>query len=475
MTMISDKKRILIIDDNTQIHLDFKKVLLISKEKESDLDKLEEALLGKTPDQQDETYSIDYASQGEEGFKMVEASIKDKEPYAVAFIDIRMPPGWNGIETISKIWEIYPDLQIVICTAYSDYSWDDLFNKFGHTDKLLILKKPFDNIEVRQLTYTLSKKWELNRIANLKLDELERNVKERTKELQQSEEKYRTMIENSNDMIWTLDKEGCFLYHNKKSEEITNYSIKEGIGKPFTPIILEEDLEMVQKVFLDTLAGNSNHYEVRIHDRSRTNIITISVNTTPMIKEEIVVGTVSFGRDITKQKIIENELKRTNRKLSALVRTDFLTELPNRLNILERIEYEMNKFARNKEPFIIIIGDLDNFKSINDEYGHSTGDKILKLVSQIMSSTLRKQDIVARWGGDEFLLLLPQTKMIGGKIIALKLEKEIAMSFISFQGKKISTSITFGLSIYDKIMDIDKCIKIADIELYKNKKNKSME
>ena len=253
-------KRILIIDDNTQIHQDFKKVLLISNESESDLNKLEEALLGETSEQHGDKYSLDYASQGEEGLKMVEVSIKEMKPYSVAFVDVRMPPGLDGVETISRIWAINPDLQIVICTAYSDYSWDDLFCKFGNTDKLLILKKPFDNIEVRQLTYTLSKKWELNRIANLKMEDLEIKVEERTKELQQSEEMYRTMIEYSNDMIWTLDTKGNFLYYNKKSEEITGYNFKEGIGETFTPIIFEEDLEMVQNVFLDTLAGNPNHY-----------------------------------------------------------------------------------------------------------------------------------------------------------------------------------------------------------------------
>ncbi len=315
-----NKKRILIIDDNTQIHQDFKKVLLISKENENDLDILEEALLGKTSNQQDETYSIDYASQGEEGFKMVEHSIKEKEPYAVAFIDVRMPPGWDGIETISKIWEVYPDLQVVICTAYSDYSWDELFNKFGNTDKLLILKKPFDNIEVRQLTYTLSKKWELNRIANLKLNTLERNIEERTKELQQSEEKYRTMIENSNDMIWTLDTKGNFCYINKKSEEVTGGSIKQEIGKSFNPKIVEEDLEMVQNVFLDTLAGNSNNYEVRIHNSTRTEIITLSVNTAPIFKEGKVAGTVSFGRDITKSKKTEEEIQLSRERLHVLTK-----------------------------------------------------------------------------------------------------------------------------------------------------------
>jgi signal transduction histidine kinase len=187
-TSIQDKKKILIIDDNIQIHQDFKKVLLITTENEKDLDKLEEALLGESSNQQDETYMIDCASQGEEGLKMVEESIKRNEPYAVAFVDVRMPPGLDGIETISKIWEIYPDIQIVICTAYSDYSWQDLYDKFGNTDNLLILKKPFDNIEVRQLAYTLSKKWELNKIANLKMNEMERIVEKRTKELQERNE-----------------------------------------------------------------------------------------------------------------------------------------------------------------------------------------------------------------------------------------------------------------------------------------------
>ena len=469
-TINPDEKRILIIDDNTQIHQDFKKVLLTSKDKESDLGELEEALLGKEEEHKLETYKIDCASQGEKGLKMVEESIKNKEPYAVAFIDVRMPPGLDGIDTISRIWDIYPELQIVICTAYSDYSWQDLFDKFGNTDKLLILKKPFDNIEVRQLAYTLSKKWELNEIANLKINELEEIVQERTGELQHSEEKYRTMIENSNDMIWMLNTKGEFTYFNNRSAELTGYKIEEGVGKTFIPIVLEEDLKMVQKVFRDTLAGNSNHYEVRIHDVTGEKDITLSVNTTPFFKDGKVTGTVSFGRDITKQKAIENELKGTNIKLQALARTDFLTKLPNRRSILEKIEYEINRFERSKEPFVVMIGDLDNFKSINDVYGHSIGDKVLGLVSRIMPSTLRKQDIVARWGGDEFLLLLPQTDLEGGKTIAKKLEQKIAKSFINFQKKKNYVTITFGLSIYDKIIDIDQCIKIADIDLYNNKK-----
>ncbi|MDO9576385.1 MAG: PAS domain S-box protein [Candidatus Cloacimonadales bacterium] len=364
MKKINDpnKKRILIIDDNIQIHQDFKKVLLISKEKEHDLDKLEEALFGKTSDQQDETYSIDYASQGEEGLKMVEESIRKNEPYAVAFIDVRMPPGWDGIETISKIWEICPELQIVICTAYSDYSWQELFSKFGHTDKLLILKKPFDNIEVRQLTYTLSKKWELNRIANLKLNELEKNVEERTKELKLSEEKYRTMVEFSNDMIWTLDTKGNFLYINKKSEEVAGRSKKSGLGKSFAPVIVEEDLKMVEKVFMETLKGKSLHYEVRIHDSTRTKIITLSVNTTPIKKDGKVIGTVSFGRDITERKRAEEEINTSRERLKML-----------------------NKIIRHdlSNDFVVIQSAVNIFKRTSDV---SLLDEINKRVAKSLST-----------------------------------------------------------------------------------------
>jgi len=137
--------------------------------------------------------------------------------------------------------------------------------------------------------------------------------------LQQSEEKYRTMIEYSNDMIWTLDKKGNFLYFNKRSEELTGYKIKDGVGKTFVPIILEEDLEMVQNVFLDTLAGNPNHYEVRIHDSTKTKIITLSVNTAPIIKDGKVTGTVSFGRDITKSKQAEEALRESEKQLQTLI------------------------------------------------------------------------------------------------------------------------------------------------------------
>src|SRR5205085_2828978 len=103
--------------------------------------------------------------------------------YAVAFVDVRMPPGWDGIETISRIWKEFPDLQIVICTAYSDYSWDEIAKSIGNTDQMLVLKKPFDNVEVLQMAHALAKKWQLTQIARRQMEELDALVNQRTVEL----------------------------------------------------------------------------------------------------------------------------------------------------------------------------------------------------------------------------------------------------------------------------------------------------
>ncbi|MBF0100808.1 MAG: EAL domain-containing protein [Desulfobacterales bacterium] len=157
-------KRILVIDDNTSIHNDFRKILMKSKPKNDHLNDMESFLFGAVVQQPPNSalFEIDCASQGIEGLELVKQAIAKGTPYALAFVDIRMPPGWDGIETIRHVWNEYPDIQVVLCTAYSDYSWDEIHRILGETDNLLILKKPFDNIEVLQIAHTLTRKWELN-------------------------------------------------------------------------------------------------------------------------------------------------------------------------------------------------------------------------------------------------------------------------------------------------------------------------
>jgi two-component system sensor histidine kinase/response regulator len=172
--------RILVIDDNRAIHDDFRKILLTAS-LPNDLDEDEAALFGDVATKFElPEFEIDSAYQGQEGLDLIEKSLSEDRPYALAFVDVRMPPGWDGVETTCKIWEMYSDLQVVICTAYSDYSWEEMLKTLGYSDRLVILKKPFDNIEVLQLAISMTEKWRLYQQTKIHLDDLERMVEERT-------------------------------------------------------------------------------------------------------------------------------------------------------------------------------------------------------------------------------------------------------------------------------------------------------
>jgi len=177
--------RILIIDDNPSIHEDFRKILGPADAKlAEELDATEASLFGDHAGSSSaQNFRIDSAFQGQEGLEKVRVACAEGAPYAVAFVDVRMPPGWDGIETISRIWKEFPDLQIVICTAYSDYSWDEIAKSVGNTDKMLVLKKPFDNVEVLQMAHALSKKWQLTQMGRKQMEELDALVNQRTAEL----------------------------------------------------------------------------------------------------------------------------------------------------------------------------------------------------------------------------------------------------------------------------------------------------
>jgi signal transduction histidine kinase len=187
--------RVLIIDDNPSIHKDFQ-TILIEETGNSQLDALRSEVFGSETGQEktNNIFKLDFASQGKDGFEMVKQALDANNPYQMAFIDMRMPPGWDGLQTIEKIWQVDPGLQVVICTAYSDYSWEEINKKLGKSANLLILKKPFDSAEVAQLAAALTQKWELAKKASLKMDQLEKMVEEKTRELTETNNRLKAEI-----------------------------------------------------------------------------------------------------------------------------------------------------------------------------------------------------------------------------------------------------------------------------------------
>src|SRR5688572_28911083 len=183
--------RVLVVDDNVAIHEDVRKILCPRVDATGGkLELLEDELFsdgsskGSTQKRGLPTFIVDSAHQGQEGLACVKKALAEGQPYGMAFVDMRMPPGWDGVETTLELWKVAPDLQIVICTAYSDYSWEDLLTKIEGSDRLVILKKPFDTIEVLQLANALTAKWNLLQQAKATADELENRVRARTEDLE---------------------------------------------------------------------------------------------------------------------------------------------------------------------------------------------------------------------------------------------------------------------------------------------------
>jgi len=184
-SITTPNRRILVVDDNRDIHLDFAKILAHLANGGDALRDAEAVLFGEEVTiEPAEQFDIDSAFQGQEALEKIREAYRTGNPYAMAFVDICMPPGWDGVETICRIWKEHPELQVVVCTAYAEYSWNDMLRRLDRKENLLILKKPFENIEVRQLARALTEKWHLARQAAMKLQEVEQLVEQRTIELQ---------------------------------------------------------------------------------------------------------------------------------------------------------------------------------------------------------------------------------------------------------------------------------------------------
>ncbi|HVV71506.1 MAG TPA: response regulator, partial [Verrucomicrobiae bacterium] len=252
--------RVLIIDDTPGIHEDFRKIL--AEEKPSALESTEQALFGdNVPEPLRHGFEVESAYQGQEGLALVEQAVAEGRPFALAFVDIRMPPGWDGIETISRLWAADPNLQVVVATAYSDYSWAEIARRFGAKDNLLILKKPFDNVEVLQLTYALTTKWLLMRDSRLRLRDLDRMVAQRTEQLDEAARH----ILRLNRLYSVLTKSNELVVRTRSldhlCEQACRIAVEDGLFRVAWVGLLEpESLEIkplahwgVQKKFLETI------------------------------------------------------------------------------------------------------------------------------------------------------------------------------------------------------------------------------
>ncbi|MBS0271850.1 MAG: EAL domain-containing protein [Proteobacteria bacterium] len=458
--------KIIIIDDNTAIHQDFVKILT-PIEQTSHLDILKEKVFGDKNKMNISLprFQIDTATQGQEGVEKIKLALDSKNPYALAFVDIRMPPGWDGIETIKHIWKIDPNIQVVICTAFSDYTWEETIEQLGMSDNLLILKKPFDNTAVRQLAAALTRKWELMREVKEHEAFLEKNIEERTTSLRQSLSVTRSTLESSTDGIVVVDTEGKIIDYNNRFVDL--WKIPDSIIKT-------KDYNIVLEYMLGQVNDSKGYIEKsKIIQQHPEEIDIFQVNfkdnrifeqyTQPQKIDQKTIGRVWSFHDVTKRRLLE-------KKLEIQATHDHLTGLPNRALLFDRIQHAISEAKRNDNIMGVLYFDLDRFKLVNDSLSHKIGDQLLQAVAKRLITCIRAEDTIARQGGDEFVMVantLKKEKEVGR--VAKKLLSAFKKPF-KLAKRDIIIGASAGIALYPRDGKTPEVLlRNADLAMYRAK------
>ncbi len=306
--------RILTIDDNPAIHEDFRKIL-VDEKNQHELNDAAASFFGvEAPTTSGKIDAdLDSALQGKDGYAMVQKAVLAGRPYTLAFCDMRMPPGWDGLTTIEHLWKADPNLQVVICSAYSDKTWADITDRLGHSDQLLILKKPFDNAEVLQIAVALIEKRRLMDAANLKREELELAVEDRTQKLAAAREDSERLIDAIDSVLIQVDSSHVVRRWNHQAMQLFRVSAGEAIGTKFSdlPVEWEHDGDLKSLVMDPSLETSKRVVATLQQPFNGSRVVNAVIY--PVCVDNKYEGKLVLASDQTEQRLLEQQLNQASK------------------------------------------------------------------------------------------------------------------------------------------------------------------
>jgi diguanylate cyclase (GGDEF)-like protein/PAS domain S-box-containing protein len=364
-----------------------------------------------------------------------------KKKFDVLLLDLSLPDS-HGLQTLAKVRNHSSTLPIVILVSPNEEQLAAETVKNGAQD--FLVKGQIDaRILSRVIHYAVENK------------QAEETV-------QASKEYFQALIENALDIITVLNGNGIIRYESSSIERALGYKQDELIGKYAFEYVHPDDLQQVIQTFTRVTEtpnlSQSTEFRFRHRDGSWRTLASISKN---LLDHPTVQGIVVNSRDITERKTAEEALA------EQAVR-DSLTNLYNRRYFNHRAEEEIAQADRNKQILAILLCDLDHFKTINDTRGHQSGDEVLKAVAKNIKNSTRGTDLVFRWGGDEFVIILSNTSRDGVLHVGERIRRGIHTVSQHFN---INLDLSIGAVLYPEHgLDIDELIRLADRALYISKK-----
>jgi len=285
------------------------------------------------------------------------------------------------------------------------------------------------------------------------------------------EELYLNIINNLRDGVYFVDTDRRIKFWNKAAEEITGYSAHEMVGRSCQDSMLNHIDEEGRPLciigcplFATIIDGKQRKTRVFVRHKSGHRI-PILVNVFPMEQDGKIIGAIEiFTQDsptVYEDKLVEH--------LSGIAMHDALTSLPNRRYLESFLEYRLNEYKRFGKLFAVLFADIDDFRVFNNEYGHDVGDAVLKSIATSIKKSVRSNDLIGRWGGEELVGIYSIVKPYDASIIAEKFRQLIANTEVPHEGENLRVSVSVGITVVRDADTVDSIMGRADKLMYQSK------